>query len=152
MCLVGVLHAYSKQSSGSVRLRSLMRKIKSRPEVAHVASPIPRRAKQISDEHSAQLADDYGQGMKVGELAKTYGIHRVTVADHLAFHGIEKRSRGLGEAQVLDATTRYQAGTSLAALGKKYGVSPTTVRQTLVKKGIAMRSTYEHLVRKLPSG
>ncbi|HEY9357610.1 MAG TPA: hypothetical protein VIQ52_15020, partial [Arthrobacter sp.] len=88
-----------------------MRKIKARPEVARVASPIPRRAKQISAEQSTQLADDYRQGMKVGDLAEKYGIHRVTVADHLAGHGIEKRLRGLGETQVLDAAKRYQAGT-----------------------------------------
>ena len=127
-----------------------MLKIKTRPEVARVAPPIPRRAKQISDEESAQLADDYCQGMKVGDLAEKYGIHRVTVTDHLALHRIEKRVRGLDEAQVLDAAAHYQAGESLAVLGEKYGFSPTTVRKALVKKGMAMRSTYEHLVQRLP--
>lgn len=122
-----------------------MRKIQARPEVARVASPIPRRAKQISDEQSVQLAEDYSQGMKVGELAKKYSIHRVTVADHLAIHGIEKRSRGLDKAQVLDAAARYHVGTSLAVLGEKYGVSPTTVRQALVKQGVPMRSSWDHL-------
>jgi hypothetical protein len=145
---VGVLHAYSKHSGGSVKLRSLMRKIKARPEVAHVAPPIPRRAKQISDEQSAQLADDYRQGMKVGDLAEKYGIHRVTVADHLAVHRIEKRVRGLDEAQVLDAAAGYGAGTSLAVLGKKYGVSPTTVRKNLVKRGVVMRRSYGYLLSK----
>jgi transposase len=125
-----------------------MRKIKTRPEVTRVVSPIPRRARQISDRQSAQLADDYRQGMKVGELAKKYGIHRVTVADHLAVHGIAKRTRGLDEAQVSDAAERYQAGVSLAVLGKEYGVSPTTVRQTLVRQGVTMRNTYEHLFRR----
>ena len=145
---MGVLHCYSKQSSGSVKLRSLMRKIKARPEVARVvAPPIPRRAKQISPEQSKQLTEDYRHGMKVGELAKKYAIHRVTVSDHLAVHGIAKRSRGLDETQVSDAVARYRAGISLAVLGKKYGVSPTTVRQTLVKSGVVMRSTYEHLVK-----
>jgi hypothetical protein len=87
-----------------------MSKIKARPEVARVASLIPRRAKQISAEQSAQLADDYRQGMKVGELAKKYGIHRVTVADHLAIHGNTKRSRGLDEAGFGRAAARYHAG------------------------------------------
>jgi Mor family transcriptional regulator len=123
-----------------------MRKIKARPEVARVTPPIPRRAKQIRTEQSAQLVDDYRQGMKVGELAAKYGIHRVTVADHLAVHRIEKRVRGLDEAQVLDAAAGYRAGASLAVLGKKYSVSPTTVRQTLVKHGVVMRKSYEHML------
>ncbi|WP_152683818.1 helix-turn-helix domain-containing protein [Pseudarthrobacter siccitolerans] len=125
-----------------------MRKIYARPEVTRVAPPIPRRAKQISDEQSAQLAAEYRQGMTVGELAEKYGIHRVTVADHLAVHGIEKRLRGLDEAQVLDAATRYHAGSSLAVLGKKYGVSPTTVRKNLVKRGVVMRRSYGYLLSK----
>lgn len=122
-----------------------MHNIRARPGVARVASPIPRRAKQISAEQSAQLADDYGQGMKVGELAEKYGIHRVTVADHLNVHGITRRFRGLDKSQVADAATRYEAGTSLAALGKKYGVSPTTVRKALTEHGITMRSSWDHL-------
>lgn len=123
-----------------------MHRIKARPEVARVAPPIPRIAKQIGAEQSAQLADDYRQGMTVGDLAKKYGIHRVTVSDHLAVHCIAKRLRGLDETQVLDAAERYQASTSLAVLGKKYGVSPTTVRKALIEQGITMRSPYEHLL------
>ncbi|MCX2746291.1 hypothetical protein OOZ51_00495 [Arthrobacter sp. MI7-26] len=121
-----------------------MQKIRARPEVARVASPIPRRAKQISEEQSAQLAEDYRQGMKVGELAKKYVIHRVTVADHLAVRGISKRARGLTTEQIEEAIHRYQAGGSLAALGKSFKVSADTVRKALLRQGITMRRPWEH--------
>ncbi|MCX2746287.1 hypothetical protein OOZ51_00475 [Arthrobacter sp. MI7-26] len=142
--MVGVLHAYSKQSSTSVKLRSLIQKVGARPEVAHVTSPIPRRAKHISHEQSAQLADDYREGMKVGELAKKYGVHRVTVADHLAAHGITKRPRGLTPRQVTEAGDRYRAGESLASLGEFYSVSADTVRKGLLIQGITMRRPWDH--------
>jgi Mor family transcriptional regulator len=142
--MVGVLHAYSKQSSGSVKLRSLMHKIKARPEVARVASPIPRRAKQISPEQSAQLAEGYRQGMKIGELARKYGVHRATVADHLAAHSITKRPRGLTPYQVTEASSRYRAGESLAGLGRSYSVSADTVRKILISSGVRMRNPWDH--------
>lgn len=141
---MGVLHAYSKQSSGSVKLRSLVHKIKTRPEVARVSSPLPRQAKHLKPKQSAQLADDYRQGMKVGELAKKYGIHRVTVADHLAVHGISKRTRGLTPEQIEQAIQRYQAGASLAALGRSFKVSADTVRKALLQQGVTMRGPWEH--------
>lgn len=141
---VGVLHTYSKQSSRSVKLRSLILKIKARPDVAVVASPLPRRAKHLNPEQSAQLAENYRQGMKVWELAKKYDIHRATVADHLAFHGVAKRARGLMPDQITEASDRYRTGESLASLGRAYSVSADTIRKGLCSSGVKMRNPWDH--------
>ncbi|MCI0144027.1 hypothetical protein KNN17_20920 [Arthrobacter bambusae] len=82
--------------------------------------------------------------MKVGELAKKYSIHRVTVADHLATHNITKRPRGPTPQQVVEARDRYRAGESLASLGKSYSVSADTMRKSLISSGVTMRNRWDH--------
>lgn len=122
-----------------------MHKIKARPVVERVESPIPRRFNQIKGEQSAQLIADYQAGMPVKEMATMYGIHRGSVSKHLREHGVPPRKVGLDAAQIQEAIKLYVQGESLAVIGKRMGVDKGTVRQRLVEMGVEMRSPHEHL-------
>ncbi|WP_437770360.1 hypothetical protein [Arthrobacter sp. KNU40] len=149
--LVGVLQAYSKQSSGSVKLRSLVDTLKARPEVVREEPPIPRHFAHLGTEQAAALADDYQAGMRVKELAAKYGISRETVSKHLRRRAITPRKVGLDEQQIKEAARLYEQGDSLATIGKRMGVTAHTVRSRLVEAGVRMRSSCEHLLPKNPA-
>jgi DNA-directed RNA polymerase specialized sigma24 family protein len=143
---VGVLHAYSKQSSQSVKLRSLIERLHAAPILTRTPSPIPRRFTQLRAEQTAEMAAAYLGGVPVTELAKTYGIHRGSVSKHLRRHGIAPRPVGLDEQQITEAARLYEQGDSLATIGTRMGVTAHTVRSRLVERGVRMRSSYEHLL------
>ncbi len=143
---MGVLHAYSKQSSQSVKLRSLIQKITSSPRKARSSLPIPRRFIQLSAEQSEEMAADYQAGVLVKELAAKYKISRETVSKHLRRRGIALRPVGLDEQQIKEAVRLYEQGDSLATIGERMGVTAHTVRSRLVEVGVRMRSSYEHLL------
>ncbi|MEY9777238.1 hypothetical protein [Arthrobacter sp. MW3 TE3886] len=144
--LVGVLHAYSKQSGGFVKIRSLLNKIQARPKTVRKERPIPRRFTQLSAEQTAEMAAAYLGGVPVAELAKTYGIHRGSVSKHLRRHGIAPRPVGLNEQQITEVVRLYEQGDSLATIGTRMVVTAHTVRSRLVERGVVMRSSYEHLL------
>lgn len=144
---MGVLQAYSKQSSQSVKLRSLIHKIQTNPQEARLEQPIPRRFIQISDEQAEMMAADYESGMRVKDLATKYGISRETISRRLRRQAINPRKVGLDDQQIKESARRYEQGDSLATIGKKMGVSAQTVRSRLVEVGIVMRSSYDHMFR-----
>lgn len=123
-----------------------MHKIKARPVVERVESPIPRHFNQIKGDQSTQLIADYQAGMPVKEMATKYGIHRGSVSKHLREHGVPPRTVGLDAAQIQEVVKLYARGGSLAAIGKQTGVDKGTVRQRLVEVGVEMRSPYAHLL------
>ncbi|GAA5197170.1 hypothetical protein GCM10023346_31290 [Arthrobacter gyeryongensis] len=143
---MGVLQAYSKQSSGSVKLRSLIDTLRARPEVVREEPPIPRHFTHLSAEQTKALAEDYRAGMRVKELAAKYGISRETISKHLRRHGIAPRKVGLDAQQIKEAVRLYEQGDSLATIGKRMGVTAHTVRSRLIEAGVKMRSSYEHLL------
>lgn len=143
---MGVLQTYSKQSSGSVKLRSLIAKIQARPETVREEPPIPRHFNQVKGEQAETLAEDYQAGMRVKELATKYGISRETVSRHLRRQAISPRKVGLDALQIKEAARLYEQGDSLATIGKRMGVTAHTVRSRLIEAGVTMRSSYEHLL------
>ena len=146
--LVGVLHCYSKQSSQSVKLRSLIQKIMASPRKERSLPPVPRRFTQLNATQSESMAADYQAGVPVKELAAKYKISRETVSKHLRRHGIAPRPVGLDKQQIEEAVRLYEQGDSLATIGKRMGVTAHTVRSRLVEVGVRMRSSYEHMLSK----
>ncbi|WP_441415057.1 hypothetical protein [Arthrobacter sp. 2MCAF14] len=145
--LVGVLQAYSKQSSQSVKLRSLITKLQARPPVVREEPPIPRRFPQLKAKQAKAMAEDYQAGMRVKELATKYQISRETVRKRLRRRAIRPRKIGLDEQQIKESVRLYEQGDSLATIGKRMGVTAHTVRSRLIEKGVRMRSSYDHLVK-----
>ncbi len=126
--MVGVLQAYSKHASQSVKLGSLLEKIMASPRKERSVPPIPRRFTQLSTKQSEAMAADYQAGVLVKDLATKYQISRETVSKHLRRHGIAPRPVGLNEQQIKEAIRRYEQGDSLATIGKRMGVTAHTVR------------------------
>lgn len=59
----------------------------------------------------------YLAGMAVHEIAKEFGINRVTVSKHRA--GVSKRPRSMSEVQIDEAAQNYAAGESLEKFGNQ---------------------------------
>lgn len=74
----------------------------------------------------------YRDGMTtMKDLARAFGIHRVTVSAHLRSSGGQARGQGLHDEDVPEAARLYEAGWSSLRLGEKFGVAPDTVLTTL---------------------
>lgn len=144
---MGVLQAYSKQSSLPVKLRSLLSEIQANLQEPRLEQPIPRRFIQISDEQAEMMAADYESGMRVKVLATKYGISRETVSKRLRRQAIVPRKVGLDDEQIKEAARLYEQGDSLATIGKRMGVSAQTARSRLIEAGVKMRSSFEHLLK-----
>jgi hypothetical protein len=80
--------------------------------------------------------------MLVRDLAKKFGIHRLTVTAHLQRHSVGLRQSGLEPVEVQAAASLYLQGWSLARLGEKYGVDSTTVWRAMRAAGVTMRSPH----------
>jgi DNA-binding CsgD family transcriptional regulator len=75
------------------------------------------------------------------ELAREFGVHRRTVADHLERLGVARRVNlpKLTPTDIERAVSQYQAGDSLATVGKILNVDASTVQRALKRAGVAIR-------------
>ncbi len=78
-----------------------------------------------------------GAGARVGELAKVYGLHRTTVAGHVARAG--KTRPVMTEAQIDEAVRLYGDGWTLHNLGQHLGVADQSIRRVLVERSVTIR-------------
>jgi len=100
--------------------------------------PVQRRL--IPSELEA-VAAAYQHGRSLDELAREFGVHRRTVADHLERLGIGRRVNlpKLTPADIEQAVSKYQAGDSLATVEKVLNVDASTVQRALKRAGVAIR-------------
>lgn len=56
------------------------------------ATPRCQRHRRLSDGEVAELLVSYVEGISVLDLAQRYGVHRLTVAEHLERNGIPRRA------------------------------------------------------------
>lgn len=73
------------------------------------------------------------------DLARTFGIHRITVSTHLHQHGVPVRGQGLDDKDVPEAARLYEAGWSSQKLGERFGLTPNTILTALRKAGVSIR-------------
>ena len=111
-----------------------------RPRVGgpgHPTKPVQRRP---SPSEVAAVATEYQQGRSLDDLAREFGVHRRTVADHLERLGIARRVNlpKLTRRGVERAISQDQAGDSPATVGKALSVDPSTVQHSPI--GPASRS------------
>lgn len=134
---MGLLLTYWNRTTEVEKFRELA-KILDQP-LRRETKPKSRRAKQLSAPERAALVADYEAGILVREIAKKFGVHRVTVSNIVEAASLAPRARGLAPDQVEEASKLYVAGQSLAKLGKRYGVHAETVRQALLGAGVRLR-------------
>jgi len=75
------------------------------------------------------------------ELAREFGVHRRTVADHLERLGVARMVNlpKLTPTDIERAAIQYRAGDSLATVGKMLHVDASTVQRALKRTGVAIR-------------
>ncbi|MGH3152944.1 MAG: hypothetical protein ACRDOB_19765 [Streptosporangiaceae bacterium] len=83
------------------------------------------------------LIAEYEAGARVGELGKVYGLHRTTVARHVARAG--KTRLVMTEAQIDEAVLLYRDGWTLHNVGQHLGVADQTIRRVLVERAVTIR-------------
>jgi hypothetical protein len=100
--------------------------------------PVQRR---LTRSEVAAVAAEYQHGRSSADLAREFGVHRRTVADHLIRLGIARRVNlpKLPPPDIERAVIKYQAGDSLATVGKALNVDASTVRRALKRAGVAIR-------------
>ncbi|TWE10365.1 hypothetical protein [Rudaeicoccus suwonensis] len=83
------------------------------------------------------LIAEYEAGARVCELAKTYELHRTTVARHVAHAG--KTRPVVTEAQIDEAVRLYGEGWTVHNVGQHFGVADQTIRRVLVERAVTIR-------------
>jgi DNA-binding transcriptional ArsR family regulator len=81
-------------------------------------------------------------GATVYELARQFGIHRATVAQHLKRQGVTMRRQSPTTKQIDDMVRLYEAGLSLARVGHRTDFDPTTVLIHIRARGVQTRGTH----------
>ena len=100
--------------------------------------PVQRR---LTPTEIVTVGAKYRQGRSLDDLARKFGVHRRTVADHLERLGVARRVNllKLTQADIERAISQYQAGDSLATVGKILNVGASTVQRALKRAGVAIR-------------
>ncbi len=100
--------------------------------------PVQRR---LTPPEVAALAAEYQHGRSLDDLAREFGVHHRTVADHLERVGIARRANlpKLTPSDVKRAVNQYRVGDSLATVGKTLNVDASTVQRALKRAGVAIR-------------
>lgn len=103
--------------------------------------PGPPVQRRLTPSQLEAVAARYQSGRSLNDLAREFGVHHRTLADHLERLGIARRVNlpKLSAADVKRAATRYRAGESLAIVGKALNVDASTVQRALKRAGIKIR-------------
>ncbi len=89
---------------------------------------------------ASEIAEQYLAGQNMNQLARSYSVHRRTVAHCLRKQAVPVRQLGLSPEHIVPAAALYRAGWSLARIGDKYGTTDMTVRRALAKHGVEIRT------------
>jgi len=82
----------------------------------------------------------YQAGSSVYQLAKHYGIHRITVGKHLHSRGIDTTAPALTDEQVRGAVRHYAEGWSCKKLAVQFDIGAEPVRERLHQARVAMQA------------
>ena len=88
-----------------------------------------KRITIVGQQGSAEIVRLHAAGETILAIAKSLGVARCTVQDHLDRHGVERKALTpkLTDEQVLLAARRYEGGLSLASVGQGFGVDAKTI-------------------------
>lgn len=104
-----------------------------------VTQSVGKAVTRLSEDQISQLVREYMDGDQVSALAARYGIHRVTVSEHLRRRNVPTRIKGLLPSEAEASAVLYEEGYSLASIGKHFGVTANTIRNALLNSGTRLR-------------
>jgi len=128
--------------SGEKRLREILDRAKSliakRKKPPAKPTPGYEGAQELRQTHRRlnaaevqELIKQYGHGLTMNELAKKWGIHRVTVAACLKRAGVAVRRPHLTDQELIDAKALLATGWSMNRLAREHGMDPKTMKRRL---------------------
>ena len=135
-----LVRLYSNPEAEARRLRRVQSAASS-PRPADGSRQPRQHQRRLSMTEATELIKEYEQHASIKDLAKQFGIHRLTVTALVRRHGVELRRTGLAKEDIAAAASLYGQGWSLTKLGAKYGVDSTTVWRALRAAGVVMRSS-----------
>ncbi len=147
---VGVVEALSNHSTAVQRLLDLAKTWSDTPNGAGPPPPPKpfRTLRKLTPAELNELVERYQAGSSVYQLAKHYGIHRITIGKHLRSRGIDTTASALTQEQVRGAAQLYLDGWSCKKLATHLGVGAETVRERLHEEGVPMRGPHERIQKR----
>ncbi|MBP5802722.1 hypothetical protein J2D78_11570 [Microbacterium maritypicum] len=137
--LVGLLQQHSKHVGvGAVHPELAYRAERSRRSTAKQDRPA-RRARQLRPDEVDTLEARFRELQHLTNVAREFGITRMTAARLLGERGIDTARRRMSSAEVRAASDSYLDGDSAATIGKRLGFAPHTVIKTLRAAGVEIR-------------
>lgn len=124
-----LLHVYSKQSSGTPPVQSLVDKARESKRRAGRTAGM-KRARQLRPEEIEALITHYRENGSVVAAAKAFGVTRQTAGKYLADAGINT-TRRMSESEILAARAARSEGQSATAIARLLGYSPNTILAAL---------------------
>lgn len=144
---MGAVKAFSNRSTPVQRLLDLAKTWSDTPNGAG-PSPPPKPFKtlrKLKPSEVDELVEKYQAGSSVYQLAKLYGIHRITVGKHLRSRGIDTMPPTLTQEQIREAAHLYTDGWSCKKIAKHFGVGAETVRERLHQSGVVIRGPHDRI-------
>lgn len=136
---VGLLQQHSKHVGvGAVHPELAYRAERSRRSTAKQDRPA-RRARQLRPDEVDTLEARFRELQHLTNVAREFGITRMTAARLLGERGIDTARRRMSSAEVRAASDSYLDGDSAATIGKRLGFAPHTVIKTLRAAGVEIR-------------
>jgi hypothetical protein len=103
---------------------------------------VQKRALRLTDMQIARLAEYYGAGATVYELAANFSIDRRTVARRLKAAGVTLRGQSPTTGDVDEMVQLYRSGLSLARVSDQVGFNADTVQRYVQARGVRTRDTH----------
>ena len=132
---------YSNHANLRERLQALLLLEPSRSPDRRRRSPKQVQVR-LSTSQQAELLERYLAGERAVELARTFGIDRHTVADHLTRAGV-RRPRSMTDEERIDAARLYGHGWSCARIAQELRRDAGTVWLALKAAQVEMRHPWE---------
>lgn len=108
-----------------------------------VTQSVEKAVTRLNEDQVSQLVREYLDGDLVSGLTARYGIHRVTVSEHLRRRNVAARVKGFLPSEAESSVVLYKARYSLASIGKRFGVTANTVRNVVLQSGTQLHGPNE---------
>lgn len=110
------------------------------PDIDKVVRATTQKQRLLTRQEVATLIEAYEAEASMRELACTFEIHRVTVAEHLKRAGVNTRAVTKMTPELTERAARlYASGMSLREVGDQVGANATTILNTFRRAGVSRR-------------
>ncbi|WP_167969190.1 helix-turn-helix domain-containing protein [Lentzea indica] len=147
---MGAVEALSNPSTAVQRLLDLAKTWSDTPNGAGPSPPPApfKTLRKLKPHELDELVERYQAGSSVYQLAKHYGIHRITIGRLLRSRGIDTTAPALTEEQAREAARLYADGWSCKKIARHLGAGAETVRERLHEEGVPMRGPHERIQKR----